>query len=236
MPRVLSRLPVSLHGFAAAVLALVAMGCVMAALICFLAYSQTTETTGHLWWKETRTIPLAERRPYMLVGSGLIVAALCCAAGVLELITAAARRTDVRLGSYHDTSLPFVLIRAAGRSWRRFHGRRAAQLAALEARRAAAQEAAAQRRYERSTAGRAARAYQRGDEFFSIELEADGDLAQHLNDIYTAGWRQESVSRSHRTTRRSEARGDGGHDVTRQSTEIRTYVFRRVPSARRTQQ
>jgi hypothetical protein len=61
----------------------------------------------------------------------------------------------------------------------------------------------------------------------SVEFEVDADLAAHLNDITSAGWRQDSVSRRHRKTTHSTPQSDGRHDVTRETVEIRTYLFRR---------
>lgn len=68
MPRLLSRMPPSLHKPAS--IALVGLGavCFLVAILLFVQFSQTTETSGHLWWKETREIPLDERRPYLIVG------------------------------------------------------------------------------------------------------------------------------------------------------------------------
>ena len=57
MPRLFSRLPVSLHSTAAKALLGLAVLLAAIASLCFIGFSETTETTGHLWWKETREIP-----------------------------------------------------------------------------------------------------------------------------------------------------------------------------------
>lgn len=77
-----------------------------------------------------------------------------------------------------------------------------------------------------STAGRAESAFERGDLFFSIELEVDDDLAWHLNQIHAAGWRHQSVSRRQLRTTQTY-RGFDGPKVTRETIEYRTYLFRR---------
>jgi hypothetical protein len=101
------------------------------------------------------------------------------------------------------------------------------QREAEAAERAERQAAEARLRWERSTAGRAALAYQRGDHYFSIELVADEDLAEHLNAVATAGWLQESVRRRHTKTTSVQPMYDGTHEVTRDTVEYRTYLFRR---------
>lgn len=229
MPRLFSRLPTSLHNPLAKALLALAVLCAILALFSLVEFSQTTETSGHFWWKKTREIPIDERRVYGLIGVGLIVAAVFCVVGVVELVVAQARSTDARLGfgTHPDTSLPFVLARAAGRSWRSFRGRRADALTIAATRRDQARAAVEWRRYERSTLGKAEIAHERGDEFFSVELEVDGELAQHLNVIHAAGWRQQSVSRRHRKTTNSDPLPNGTHEVTGESVEIRTYIFRR---------
>lgn len=186
MPRLLAKLPPTSHAPAAKVLLGLAVIFGLAALLCFLDFSQATETSGHLWWRETRSVPLTERRPYAWWGTGLIGAGLFCLAGSLELVVAAARRTESQMpfGTQPRTSLPMLLATAAGRAWQHLR------------------EAPARRHYEQSIAGRAEITYARGDEFFSITLELDDELAQHLNDIYAAGWRQHTRGRSHRSPNR----------------------------------
>lgn len=230
MPRLLARLPASWHRPLSGVLVVAAVACVVAAIVCFLVYGQATETTGHLWWKETEEIPIAARRPYLLAGILLLVGGSCSILGSLGLIVASARRTEADLGPHEDTSVPFVLARAAGRRRQRSRERREASIRMLNERRAAIQQVVAQREYESSVAGQAEIAYERGDEYFSIELRVDADLARSLNDIHAAGWRQESFGVRQRMRGSSEARGDGGHDVTRESVEHRTYVFQRLPA------
>lgn len=34
-------------------------------LLLFLGYSQATESSGMLWWRETREVPMSERAPYL---------------------------------------------------------------------------------------------------------------------------------------------------------------------------
>ncbi|PWN02966.1 hypothetical protein DJ010_11330 [Nocardioides silvaticus] len=71
-------------------------------------------------------------------------------------------------------------------------------------------------------------AYERGDQFFSIELTVDGDLADHLNAVVNAGWRQQSFGRRHERTSSSRPLYDGTHEVRRETVEYRTYLFRRA--------
>lgn len=219
MPRLFSRLPASSQSPIAKALVSLALFCCIAALVCYFSFSATTETSGHLWWKETREIPWAERRPYLIAVIAFVTAAAVGLVGSLELCIAVARRTDSQTGLGPDasTSISFVLTRAAGRSWRRARGRRAELLAAAVAQRVATQEAAAQRRYERSTAGQAEKAYETGAEFFSIDLDIDEELAQHLNAIHDAGWRRHGLSRRHRNPS--------------QSVQAQTFIFRRAARA-----
>jgi hypothetical protein len=212
MPRLFSRLPVSLHGAAAKALLGLAVLCALFAIMSFLGFSETTETTGHLWWKETRDIPYGERRPYLLAGIGLAVVAASLLIGALELAVAQARRRRA-----HQRRL-----REAAEAQRRWELSPEGQ-----AHRQAKEAAEARLLWEGSTAGKAALAYRRGDHFFSIELVADGDLAQHLNAVTTAGWVQKSVSRRHTRTTSVQPMYDGTHEVTRDTVEYRTYLFRR---------
>lgn len=60
----------------------------------FQAKRTDTETSGHLWWKDTTTttteVPLGTRLVYLLIGLGLIRVAVLC---VYVLIRRSARRT-----------------------------------------------------------------------------------------------------------------------------------------------
>lgn len=229
MPRILSRLPASFHKFVTVALLVLAVLCSLVAILLFVQYSQTTETSGHLWWKETRAIPLDERRPYLIAGICLIIGAVTLTAGAMELIAAQARREESALpiDPAANSSLPFLFGRALRRHRQRRRVLKAERITAAEAQRAAAQEAAERRRYEMSTAGMAESAYRRGDLFFSIELKADDDLAWHLNQIHAAGWRHQSVSRRHVRTTQTDRGFGGAAEVTRESIEYRAYLFRR---------
>lgn len=220
MPRLFSRLPVSLHSPATKALGALAVLCAIAAIVFFSVFSETTETTGHLWWKETREIPYGERRPYLLACIGFAVGAAISLIGALELaaVRASQRRADRR--RLRDAA-------EARRLWEMSPEGQAEAERKAEARRLW-EKAEARRLWEESTAGRAALAYQRGDHYFSIELVVDGDLAQHLNDVSMAGWIQESVGRRHEKTTSQRPLYDGTHEVTRETVEYRTYLFRRV--------
>lgn len=215
MPRLLSRLPAR-HQKAAikALLALLAI-CTMSAVLLFIEFSQTIETSGHLWWKESRAIPLAERRPYLLGGIALSVVSALSVIGLIELFAAQARRAEVEAppDSSSQSSLPSLLIRHARKSARNRLARRA--------------EALERERWEEmSTAEKAALAYERGDQFLSVELLADETLAWHLNQIYSAGWRYQSLSRRH--VRHTKTTNFYRYSETmRESAEFRTYIFRR---------
>ena len=223
MPRLFSRLPVSLHSTAAKALLGLAVLLAAIASLCFIGFSETTETTGHLWWKETREIPYGERRPYLLAGIGLAIAAASLMIGALELIAVQARqrRTDRR--QRQEVAMAQVRWEMSPEG----QAHRQAEAAAAAAERAQRRAAEERLRWERSPAGRAALAYQRGDHYFSIELVADQDLAQHLNAATMAGWVQESVSRRHAKTTSVQPMYDGTHEVTRDTVEYRTYLFRR---------
>lgn len=213
MPRLFSRLPASVHSTAAKALAGLAILCALTAVLLFLGFSQTTETTGQLWWKETREIPYAERRPYLLAAIGFAIAAASFLLGTLELVVAHRRWAFSPEGQAHRLAEQA----ATQRRWEAETAERARQEAAR-----------ARWLWENSIAGRAALAFQRGDHYFSIELVVDGDLAQHLNEVSMAGWRQESFGRRHERTTRQRPLHDGTHEVTRETVEHRTYLFRRA--------
>lgn len=223
MPRLFWRLPVSLHSPAAKALGALAVLCTLTAIGFFIAFSETTETTGHLWWKETREIPYGERRPYLLAGIGFAVAAASLLIGALELRLAHRRRLQEAAQAQRRWEMS-----PEGQAQRQAEEAAAQRRREAEAAERAERQAAELRRlWEESTAGRAAVAYQRGDHYFSIELVVDGNLAQHLNDVTMAGWRQESFSRRHEKTTRQRPLYDGTHEVTRKTVEYRTYLFRR---------
>ena len=92
MPRLFSKLPVSLHSTVAKALVGLAALCALIAIMSFIGFSETTETTGHLWWKENREIPYGERRPYLLAGLGFAVTAAVLLLGALELVAAKSRQ------------------------------------------------------------------------------------------------------------------------------------------------
>lgn len=213
MPRVVSRLPRSLHPPVAIALAVLALLALVAALILFAIYSRTTETSGHLWWAETREIPLEERRPYQFAALGCFAFAGIALAGFLELVVAIAVQWRIdRQRTREELEARRLWVMSP-------EGQAALQAQAAEAQRQAARAAAereardsARRRaeWERTLAGRATLAYQRGDNYFSVELIVDGDLAAYLNDIARAGWRQESFSRRHERTTVSTPQYTGG--------------------------
>ncbi len=229
MPRLFSRIPDALQKPATKGLLCLAVACSLVAILLILEFSQTTKTSGHLWWKESREIPLNERLPYLLIGIGLLIVAVVCAVGAIELFSVQAKKaeSDLQSGSPSNTSFPFLFARAIRRNAQERHARNAELREAAATRGAEAQEAEARWRYEMSTAGRAEAAFDRGEAYFSIALEVDGDLARHLNEIRTAGWRQESVHYSHRRTTHTNRGYDGSTEVTRETTKYATYLFRR---------
>ena len=159
----------------------------------------------------------------------MAIAAILCLAGAVELVLSQARITDSEMPAHMRTSdsWPYLLAGALGRSVRRSRQARADLTSAWAASRAQAREDEQRRAYEQTTAGKAELAFNRGDQFFSIELPVDNDVAQHLNAIYDAGWREHTVARRHTRTVRSEPRWDGTHNVNRETVEYRTYIFRR---------
>ena len=230
MPRLFSRLPVSLHSTAVKALVGLAVLCALIAILSFIGFSETTESTGHLWWKETREIPYGDRRPYLLAGVGFAVAAASLLIGTMELVAAQARqrRSDRRRLQEAAEAQRRWEISPEGQAHRQAEETAAQRRREAKAAQRAEREAAEARlRWERSTAGRAAAAHQRGDHYFSIELVADEHLAQHLNAVTTVGWVQDSVSRRHTKTTSVQPMYDGTHEVTRDTIEYRTYLFRR---------
>lgn len=94
MLRLIIRLPAHLHER-------VIKGALLAALItaffsitCFGAFSESTETSGALWWKKTSEIPMSERVPWLIGGLILVIVAiiLVVIAVKLFLIQVSARR------------------------------------------------------------------------------------------------------------------------------------------------
>lgn len=58
---------------------------VLFGLLCVAAFSETTETSGALWWKKTTEIPLSERSPWLIAGVLLMAVALVCAVVAIRL-------------------------------------------------------------------------------------------------------------------------------------------------------
>jgi hypothetical protein len=224
MPRLVPKLPSSLTGAVVAGFVALAAVCGLTALIFFLVYLQTTETSGQLWWKETREIPYSERRPYLLACIGFGVVSATSLIGAVKLAVQLAKQSHAeRLVRQRWEQSP------EGQAHRQAEAAAAQQRwAAAAAARAERDAAEARRLWEASTAGRAAIAYQRGDHYFSLELKVDGDLAEHLNAVSMAGWRQESVGKRHEKSTSAQPLRDGTHEVTRETIEYRTYLFRRA--------
>lgn len=71
MRRVLSQIPVAKQkDIAKTLILLAALVCSMASLS-MLGFTKATETTGLLWWQETKEIPLSERMSYLYAAIGL---------------------------------------------------------------------------------------------------------------------------------------------------------------------
>jgi len=93
MLRVLFRLPIGLQASVATGLfgaaGLFGLGGVASIAI----YSETTKSSGALWWKKTTEIPMSERRPALIVGIGLFaIAALCVVLAIRLLLKHSAAR------------------------------------------------------------------------------------------------------------------------------------------------
>jgi len=69
----------------------------MFGFLLFMGYSQTTESSGILWWQETHEVPMDERMPY-LQGAIIFWAAAAILAGITLWLTV--RRQSGRLKRY----------------------------------------------------------------------------------------------------------------------------------------
>lgn len=68
-------------------------------LLLFIGYSETTESSGMLWWSETREVPISERLPY-LQGAIACWAAAIAVAGLTIWLTVIRRGRGDRLKRY----------------------------------------------------------------------------------------------------------------------------------------
>ena len=57
------------------------------AFLFIMWFGETKESSGWLWWQTSREIPLDERVPHLLIGLGLLVAALVCVIFGIRLFT-----------------------------------------------------------------------------------------------------------------------------------------------------
>lgn len=71
----------------------------MYGLLQFLGYSRATESSGMLWWSETREVPMDERMPY-LQGAIICWVAAIALAGITIWLTVIRRRRADRLRRY----------------------------------------------------------------------------------------------------------------------------------------
>ena len=213
-----TRLPERHHAAARRALLIAAAIGAVAAVACTGLFLEDTKTTGALWFKTTRTIPLNERVPALLGAIAAIALTLLALVGALELVISQERRREAENAATGATPrpLPVLLVRSAWAA----HKRR--QQADQEAR-----DKVGDWFYARSPAGRAETAWEEEKMYFSVEIKVDGRLGDQLEAITDIGWRIDNYSRRHRKTSYSSARPDGGHDVTRTTTEYRTYLFHR---------
>lgn len=85
MLAVLTRVPVNRQEPLAKGLLGVA-GCIaLLGVVFVMAFTERTETTGHLFWKETTELSLSERLPWLLVGIGMIAVAAVCVVAAIRL-------------------------------------------------------------------------------------------------------------------------------------------------------
>lgn len=219
LPRLLARVPAKHHKNVGCALLGLAAACFFVATLLVVEFTRAREVSGPRWMQRALQIPLEERLPYLIGALILGAAAISCAVGAIPLLVGHARRTEEESlpEPPANTSSAFVLARALRRSAARRWPER------FES----GQEKA-RRLHELTLAGRAEAAWARGDQFFSVELEANADLAHHLNQIHAAGWHQRNVIQRHvRTT--EGFRFYGVHGVTRESIAYRTYLFQREP-------
>jgi hypothetical protein len=78
MSSVLSRIPVKKQKPIAKGLLGVAAFVFLYAVLFVMWFAETTETSGWLWWQETKEIPLSERLPQLFVAIGLLLVAVAC--------------------------------------------------------------------------------------------------------------------------------------------------------------
>lgn len=218
LPRLLARVPASLHKAVGTVLLGLAACGGLVAVSLVVEFSRTSDVSGPRWMQRATEVPLEDRLPYLVAALLLGVVAISCTVGALALLASHARRTEAAMPDPPaNQSSAFVLARALRRrAARRYPARFGSALDR------------ARHRHEMTLAGRAEVAYARGDQFFSVELEVNAELAQALNEIHAAGWHQRHVIQRHKRTTES-VRFHGVHAVTRESVAYRTYVFQRDP-------
>ncbi|KRA37931.1 MULTISPECIES: hypothetical protein [unclassified Nocardioides] len=180
MPRLFARLPVSLHGPALKALIALAVLCSFTALILLTVFFNRTESTGHLWWKETKEIPFSERRPYLVACVGSALAAVTFLIGALELVVtrASQRRADQRRRDEAMTAL-----------WRQ------EQEVAEAHQRHQMEQAEAQRRWELSPAGQAARQAEAAEAQWRREVEYAEAQRRHQLEIAQRAEREAGEAR-----------------------------------------
>lgn len=169
-------------------------------------YFEVNESSGMLWWKETREIPLEERRPSLIVGALLLTFAM-----VLLLVAAAAARN----------------------LWRTRDERHSAAEAA-EQRRLAEQRRQDEREEHEAWLltyeGDAWAARRRGDREYVVTLRVQPpEHRETIRGIEGMGWVLRGRD-EHAAVRVKESRRnlDGGHTVVTTTTKDATFYFDRA--------
>ncbi len=85
MHTALSRIPVRLHVSVTKGLLITAGTLVLFGIVAMGIFSESTETSGSLWWKKTTDIPLSERLPALFIGIFLFVLAVLCVVLAIKL-------------------------------------------------------------------------------------------------------------------------------------------------------
>lgn len=102
-------------GFVASFLGLGVLLALIGLLLVF-EYQTTTETTGHLWWKETVAIPLEKRLPYLRAGFFLFGLSLLCLIAAWSLFIQHRRGAETRAAAADAANVEYAQ-QEASRRW-----------------------------------------------------------------------------------------------------------------------